>query len=319
MHWPETWFTVGIGWFSLYLLTAPSPLAAREPSLAPDHAAASVDGKVGLGFWPKDQESGLTLHPAGFQVHLIAQEEDQVRSFPCGVWFSPPTGHYSFFVEGPGKIAPFMGFLKYTGTPYRGRGMAGIEQVVDAGTVRVPPQIALGAGKVLRLIHLNSHNRKQRYPQRELVRTADEEESRRGVLMPTGPVLAAFYHPERQEYLALARPVEVALDGLTHVEPRLPTTGSDLLVILQRPQTHAEFKDYEADLRLATGNRPVPDVLIPTPTRFYAVWYSLEQEQVTLEARSPVVELRPQTILLRAGAVTTFRADLTPQSAPNPN
>ncbi|HEX2223839.1 MAG TPA: hypothetical protein VHN15_06515, partial [Thermoanaerobaculia bacterium] len=224
-------------------------------------------------------------------------------------------GKYRVWMEGQGRMSPESLVVRYSGSPFKGRGLLGGLQLVPAGKVVLADDATPGAA-VLRLLHIDSHTRGQ-YPQREISRRVSGPALKNGVLMPAGPVLAALFDSKTQEYVGLARPVTVAAGGRTSVRPVLPEKGTTHLVaLLERPVVLDSFakSDVRPALVLAEGARP-PDVLVPTAERVYAVWYGVNVRRARLEVTSAYVSAPPQELVLRPGRIE--RLILRLNSRPN--
>lgn len=277
-----------------------------------------IDGRVAVSFWPVKGYHGQTLEdPSVFEVHLVpADNLDAELSHPAGKWIQPAPGRYKYWLEGPDSISPFSSVMNYAGGPFKGKGLASVTPVVPAGVVAVPPELELPEHVVLRLLHLDSHNRGD-FPQREMSRRATGEVARQGVRMPTGRTLAALFDNTDQEYLGVSRPLEVSRGEILTVHPQPPEAGTDLIVRLERPTVLNDLAEYDVELKLIgleDGARE-PDVIVPTATRLYAVWYGIRVGYATLEASSATVFLNPQDIVMRPGKVEHYHGEL--QSLPN--
>jgi hypothetical protein len=288
--------------------------AGAEEPVVIDPTRGNVDGKRGVAIWPGDPHQRGPADPTGYKVHLIpAVDLDAELIFPCGEWFAPDPGRYRYWIEGRGKMTPHSFALSYSGSPFRGRGMAAVvHALVPAGTVRLGSAIPL-TGLTLRLLHANSHNRGE-FPQRELTRRATGNSARHGVAMPEGPVIAALYDHTAKEYRAISRPVVVRAGETVEVAPAPPEGESDLLVVLERAAVANDFENYDVEPRLlevVNGPRAA-DLVIRTATRLYALWYGVSDRRARLEIESPSVFLEPQDLVLRPGKVEYRVAELQP-------
>jgi len=293
-------------------------LVAAQVAAAPveiDLTEGVIDGRIAVSFWPVKGYHGQMLEdPSGFEVHLVPAENlDEESTQPAGKWIQPSPGRYKYWLEGPDSISPFSSVMSYVGGPFKGAGLASATPVVPAGIVALPPELELPEHVMLRLLHLDSHNRGE-FPQPEMSRRASGEVALRGVRMPAGRILAALFDNRDQEYLAVSRPLEVSLGEILRVHPQPPEAGTDLIVRLERPKILNDLTDYDVKLKLTgieDGARE-PDVVVPTPTRLYAVWYGIRAGYANLEASSPTVFLKPQEIVMRPGKVERYGGELQP-------
>jgi len=282
-------------------------LGAQQVSI-PDPSTGVVDGMGAVGFWVTDSvaEGASLLDTTGYSVHLVPHEDlDHEFIYPCGEWFVPSPGRYSVIVEGPGMMTPFLTYISYHPQQFKNRGRAAVALVVPAGTVVIPESVELGPGKVVRLLHLNSHLVHSGYMQREMSRRALADAARRGVMMPAGPIVAGIFDNSSQEYLALSKPIDVPVDGRVEVRPQPPSPGtSHLLTILQRPERVAELTSDVGVFwaRAESGPRRAADVLIPAHSRVYAIWYGLSGKGHP-EVDSSHVYVKPRMIALEPGRV----------------
>ncbi len=288
-----------------------------------DVTQGQINGLTAVGFWAvAGRETPATpanLLPAdGMVVRLVTEQElDDEVSVPYGEWLLLPAGRYKFWLEGNGLISPSTSVLVYRPTPFAGQGMATVRQLVPAGRVALIPERPLGEHHVLRLLHQDSHLQGNELGT-EMSRRVKGVAAQAGVLMPQGKIIAGVFDNERQEYLGLTRPVEVLPGATTWVDPDRPASDrSTLLVILERPEhlTERHRSDVEPKLALADGAVLAPDVVIPTRSRVFAVWYGLQGSTVTLSVRSRTVGIEPAEIRLRAGKIERYQGRL--QVLPN--
>lgn len=306
------WSSAGVVLFALLALPAPG---GESPALLPDASQAQIDGRVAVGMWPA--RNGMILGPVGFTVHLAADsvlEEEQV--FPAGTWFQPPPGSYRSWVEGADDdgatwITPSFSLLRYSGGPFRGRGLAGVQEVVPAGRVLLDPAVTLDGGQSLRLLHLTVP-REGAPLSRGFLRAITPDRAEEPVLMPKGRVIGLLYDRASGRYLAASPPVEVEDGPARPVSPVARRGVADLLVILQRPDLADTAGDLDLTL-VAQGERISPDVLVPTAEWIYALWYDVQGRSARLEAGTTRSFLDPVEVALRPGGVETYRGRLRPR------
>ncbi|MCP3956339.1 MAG: hypothetical protein GY719_00650 [bacterium] len=282
-------------------------LHAADPAVEIDVTEGEVDGRTGVGFWPVlGVEAQKPLPPEDLVVRLVAgTDRERVLEKPAGEWFVLPADKYKFWLEGRHLITPYSSLLSHSDLPFRGKGIAALVPVEAAGTVVLDPETAASSSMILRLLHLNSHNRAP-YPQREFSRPVSGADLETGVLMPVGPVVAALVDKETQSYIALSRPVEVTEATASTVRPTAPSVSeTDLLVRLQREEylNSHDQDDVELVVMGEDGEPRSPDVVVSPADRIYAIWYGLDEKRVVLEAASKSVFLSPKTIVLRPGKV----------------
>ncbi len=294
--------------WSLILSAAAVSLAAQQPQFSLIPSEGVIDGKTAISFLVTETLGGdpTPIDPAGFRVLLTpTQAPGRELVYPCGEWLAPPTGRYGVLIEGPGKMTPNPILISYRGSAFKGRGMVAIEFVAPAGTVVLAESVEPGPGSSVRLLHLESQLLHPGYIQHELTRRASLAAARSGVMMPEGAVFMGLYDNARQEYVALARPVEVPAGGTVEVEPRPPALGSsDLMVVLERPEiiNKPSMDDVKA-IWIADESEPIePHLLVPAASRLYAIWYGL-RGRGRLEVRSASAALEPQTVELKPGKV----------------
>ncbi len=293
------------------------PLSASDPAATIDVSKGNVDGRSSLIFLPvKGVEAQKPLSPDGFVVRLISgTAREHVLEKAAGEWFALPADKYKFWLEGSDLITPYSSVLSHSDRPFQGKGVAALVPVEAAGTVVLDPETAVSSPVILRLLHLDSHNRAP-YPQREFSRPVLEDEFATGVLMPEGSVVATLVDRESKNYLALSRPVEVKSAARVAVRPTAPSDReTDLLVRLQREKYLRSHDEFDVDLVVkGDDDKPRgPDVVISPADRIYAIWYGLEDKRVVLEVSSKSVFLPADTIVLRPGKVESYSNVLRPR------
>lgn len=291
-----------------------------QPALSPDPTQAEIDGRVAVGAWPT--EAGEIVGPDGFSVHLVEDgslEDEHV--YPSGYWFQPPAGRYKVWLEGrldggdgAPRITRSFTLLNYGGAPFRGRGLASMNEVVPAGRVALHTDYDLSENESLRLIHLDPVNRAGRRT-RGFLRAVRFERKDEPVLMPTGGVVGLVYDLEDERYVAVSRPAEVAAGETVEVRPAAERGVADLMVILHRsePVDLAEEDDLSIYLHDRAGSVREPDVLIPTWEWAYALWYGVEGRSATVEAESGTGYLEPTEVVLEPGGVAVLRREMLPR------
>ncbi len=303
----------------LPLLAGSVAAQTPAPTFVVDPSQGVVDGKSAISFWPAESYVGPAqpsdlLPTDGMEVILVpADNLDEINRFPCGQWLSPPPGKYKFWLEGQGLISPASKVMTYSATPFEGRGQAHVSSVVPAGKIGLSRERLISPDRILRLVHTKSHNQGSR-PRSEMSRSVLVEAAHAGVLMPEGPVLAGLFDVTKGEYTAISKPVDIFRDRVAYVDPRPPATGTDLVVVLDRPQRTASFEDYDVSLSAvgADGSSRSPELSIPTSDRIFGIWYGLSDKYVTLQVASLSVFMKPGEIVLPEGKVARFHGQLSP-------
>lgn len=294
-------------------LVLPLDAVAQPPVL--DATQGEIDGKVAVAFLAHELgDPSAYLPPEGFEVHLVpASDLDRELVYPAGQWFQPPPGRYRFWVEGNWSMSSGSAIVSYSGSPFRKRGLVGVEEMHPAGLIALDSTVEAGPEIALRLLHTESHNR-GKFPQREISRRVVGEARREGVLMPAGPILAGLFDTEKDEYIALSRPVRAPHGEKVTVAPTPPAPGgSHVVVVLNRPTPVSSQDEYDVRLSLAIGEKKIkPSLTIPTADRLYGVWYQVEGRYAELTVESETVFLEPIEIPLRAGKVERVKSRLSP-------
>jgi hypothetical protein len=294
----------------------------RPPTI--DVTQGQIDGQAAVSFWAVRGFDGETpLAVEGCSAHLQREEPgaDELAEtvIDCGVWTVPPAGRYRYWIEAPGLVSPAMNVFRFKPAPFRGKGTAAVRPVVPAGRVAVakgsPWAGRLRARELwLRLLAVDSHNQGGS-PLPELTRTVTGDATLAGVPMPVGGVVAGIWDPRAGEYVALARPIEVAASGLTVVDPRPPEAASDLLAVIELARPATTFDEAAVELGAVAspdlgGPARPPDLTVASVYRVFAVWYGVPERRVSLAAESPGGFLPTTEIPLRAGRVESYRGAL---------
>lgn len=269
-------------------LALPFGVVAQPPLLDPTQG--QIDGKVAMAFLAHELgDPSAYLPPEGYEVHLVAASDlDRELVYPAGRWFQPPPGRYRFWVEGHWGMSNGSAIVNYSGSPFRERGLVGVEEMHPAGRIALDPKIEAGPDVALRLLHVESHNR-TKFPQREISRRVFDQARWEGVLMPVGPVLAGLFDNAKDEYIALSRPARVQQGQTITVAPTTPAPGgTHVLVSLNRPRPVSSHDQYDVRPFLSVADKKLePSVTIPTADRVYAVWYQVEGRLAKLSSRPP--------------------------------
>lgn len=295
----------------LVLAVISTAARAQETDMIIDHSRADFGGQRAVGMWVTESSKGpLATDSTSYSIHLIPfSDVERELVYPCCEWFAPPPGRYRLFAQsgrkGREKISPFLTLMTYHGGRFEGRGLAGVLPVVSAGRVVVPDSFSLDPEMSVRLLHLDSHLF-EGILKRELARVATGDDMREGVIMPKGPVFVAFFDKARNEYVSLARPVNVPEGGTVDVVPSPPAgNATDLLAILMRGKTIGSQHEDDVEVLWEDGESDVqvsPEVLVRTADRLYAIWYGLRGDG-RLEVRSSTQELLADAVHLTPGKI----------------
>src|SRR5207244_9733949 len=92
------------------------------------------------------------------EVHLVPHTDpNQELKYPCGEWFQPKAGRYNLWLERGDAISPSPTVMYFPDAPFKGRGLAGIEPIGEAGYVGIPSGHSLSANQRLSLVSVDSH------------------------------------------------------------------------------------------------------------------------------------------------------------------
>lgn len=308
----------GAGGFALLLLFILYPelaFAARAvgeipqvPALMPDASQAQINGRTAIGLWAS--RDGRLLGPQGYTAHFVDDRRlEEQLVFPAGHWLLPRAGTYKIWIEGNGFISPTFSLLRYSAGPFRGRGFASVNEVVEAGQVKLPPGLELRPNESVRVLQIGP--RASEGVDRGFMRaiTAGGD---RSVLMPSGRAVALLYDTTAGEYLAASPPFEVPAQASV-VIPSLKSPENGVVFAVVRRHAPGEGNEISVTLTEAapTGSRP-PDALEITWEWIYALWYNVGGSRTEIEALSAAGVLPPRDVGLEPGRVTTFRVSMDP-------
>ena len=282
------------------VVSAGSGVASME---MPDPRTGVINGRSAVLFWPaeavKEGPPKQLLSPDGCEARLVA-EEDRGRElvFPCGRWVQPSQGTYRVWLEQGNTISITQTVLRYFGTSEVG--LRSVYPMVPAGRIAV--ENSVGKGRSLRFLQAAPLGR-------SFERRASGPNAGQPVLMPEGVVLAGLFDDSSNDALALSRPLTIRGGQTSTVTLQQPRTGSDVLVILERPRHAAGNRDVVRVSLQANGARS-PDLFINAADRVVAVWYGLVERSARLVIDSESLELAPEDIVLSHSRVTTVRRRL---------
>lgn len=289
-----------------------APAVAQRAASHPDATQAEIDGRVAVGLWASD--GGKLLDAGLFTVRLVDDNLlEKELAYPAGHWFQPPVGRYRMWIEGDGQVSPSFSLLQFAGAPFRGRGLAGVTEVVPAGEVILHPDLALTDDLSVRVLQIVGPSRGEERD-RGFMRSIPRERAERPVVMPVGRAVGLLYDQRKGKYLAASRPFDVTPKQRARVLPEVRASTTDVFVILHRSEPIRRAADDDLSLGLAEegrGQRP-PDLMVPTWEWVYALWYAVEGKTAHLESASDSVFLEATDIGLDPGGVATFRGELRP-------
>lgn len=268
----------------------------------PDHTKADINGLQGMMFASAlENERGESdpVRLSGCRVYLAAETAlHEHHSFPCNEWFLPPAdGSYLVWLATEDAVSSQV-VLMNRNVPYTGFGTVSIHNLEPAGFVAVAGPVP--ADHTVRFMHLDAPG------SGFLLRVASRDVGKK-FPMPPGRVVAGIFN-SRDEAVAYQRPLTVKTGETTTFRITPPARGSDLVVILSRPQGHRDGRPLEVVLNGASPR--IPDVLADRRRRYVvAVWYGLTDERVTVSATAPTLELKRE-VELHPRSVSTLRADL---------
>ena len=244
-----------------------------------------------------------------FNVRLErASDRDEQYIYPCNQGIEPPSGRYVVWLEGADLIS-LQSTIKTrdSGHPLKPMKIG----VFPAGKIRIPSSYDMCSGCTLRLVHIDVH---ARGPVLQALwgRRSSETEAKTGVFVPEGPVLVTLFDNINQEFVAVARPVNVATGKTTVVEPRPPTSGGDVVAILDRPDELSANQDPEIDLWLETSSdgKRTPDLVVSAAFRVIAVWFGVGDRYGVLTVSSSTAYLPKAEITIPNGGVVSHRSQL---------
>jgi hypothetical protein len=255
--------------------------------------------------WPAIEGGSEPAEPNGFEVHLVPfADATRELTWPAGTWFLPEPGRYQWWMEGPWAISR-ASIVNVGSEP----GTAGHGAVIPVGPAS---RVRLGAGAAqaergsLRLIDLATGFTR---------RVAGLAAARRGVLMPTGETVAAWFDEDRAIYTALARPLRVG-QGMTHdVMPRPPRApAADLIVRLERAMASPDPSAPAPAITLRRGEAsPVAPMFVShSGARAFGFFYALDAGDVEVVVESAIEWAPAISLRLHPGCLEHVQLPLSP-------
>ncbi len=290
-------------------------MARGAEIVLPDPAKGEINGRRAVLFWPSlmpttKSGEGALLPPDGCEVHLVPHADlDRELRYPCGRWFQPAAGGYNVWLEQADRISVSPKVMWFTDVAFKGRGMTAVDILLDAGRVAFPAGSTIASTEAVRLVSIDSHLRlggRGRIFDRRL----SAADLHAPVRMPAGKVIVGRFDRATGQALALSRPFSVSAGAVATAWPKPPATGSDLLVVVEKPSSarSGAIEAKPVQLEIDDGaNHRAPDVLIDGFERLIAIWYSIDARAATLSLRATSFFLAPQELKLRAGTVSTLR------------
>jgi len=237
---------------------------------------------------------------------------DHELVYPCREPVTPPVGRLRYWIECDRMISPYSSVLHLSGRSHSGPPAVVRDRLVPAGLVALADDLVVAPEVSLRLLHIDSHSRLP-VLQQELSRRVSGDRAYQGVLMPTGMIVGGLFDSSIGEYAALTAPVSVSAQQTTYLKPEPPREGSDLLVVLDRPDFVHSVADDDVELQLLVEESPKPvdaDVVIRSANRLFGIWYRIEGRYANLRVSSSSVWLPLSEVSLRPRKVSSIRAGL---------
>jgi hypothetical protein len=274
----------------------------------PDVTKGVVDGKAAVLMWPSVSQK--LVAPVNCTAHLVPSSDLNTElRFPCGQWFVPPANSYRVWLEQGDLISPHLTLMVYAATPFHGKGLGGVFDLVAGGRVQLSSAIRVDENQQLRLLHLDSHLRsgivQRGFERRVLAANAHE-----AIMVPAGRVIGAITDAGGNA-LAVSRPLMVSERSTVRIAPQAPTSGSDVVVILDRPRMFSSTTPDDLTMTLTIDDQVrAPDVFVTTAERFYGFWYGITAAHALLTGASTTLAIPHEEIKLRQQAVATLRRSL---------
>ena len=286
-------------------------LVAAIPAIGavhlPDLSKGVINGRVAVIAFARSHGRLMDTGACSMRLALMGETSAEL-TYPCGVWFQPPPGTYSSWVEKGDDVSPIQYPLVYSGGPFNGKGFGATFDVDPGGRVQLAPAISVSADEELRLINLDSYTA---FPtlRRAFERRITAKDAHGSLLVPAGRIIAAIMDHDGNAR-TITGPVRVMPHQSATLTPEVPARGSDILVVLNRPRTYDKSTPDELRMTLTTDHVAPPNVFVATANRFYGVWYGVTASAGTLAISSQTLALPEEPIRLRAHHVTTVRRDL---------
>jgi hypothetical protein len=287
----------------------------------PDVSKGEINGKVAILAWPisgvevnraggAGARAGKLLTPEQCSAYLVStQDLEHELVYPCGKWFQPAVGRYRMWLEGPDLSTAGYGIVDYDAEPFQGRGMAMMFPLNPAGRVALSKTVVLRPEMSFRLLQIRGVLPNGILPG-PFDRRVRAEIAYSGVQMGTGSVFAAIFDRKTDDAIALAPPIAISVGKTVQVAPALPSKGTDVLVILERPRI-VDAGEEEIALSLELGEKAhKPDVFMNTATHVFGIWYGVEGRSARLRVNSTALRYAGGDFILKPNKVVTVRAKL---------
>lgn len=302
----------------LVVVVALVPAAPGFASTASEPPGLEHEGESGLLLEPyvfADGQPVRPLDPEDFTVRMVGADDPEhgVLEFPAGKVFRPPPGRFRVWLEGPGWMTPFTDLLIVRGGGPEGRRTRKMP-VVPSGTV-LPPAGFKPSDEV-RLLYAGGDPLFGAIRLELTRRAAIGKWPEEGVRMPQGPVVAAVWRPEAQQYLAISRPFDV--DAGQRLTPSFsaPKPGSGHLIAYVERGSRSKASEVEGlNLWLDYPAQAIgPDLTVVTGWGAYAVWYDLPPGSPDLVGESDRLTCPETKVSIEAGGVVRAGATLVQRS-----
>jgi hypothetical protein len=293
-------------WLIVPLAAAMAISASAETIHLPDPRTGAINGHVATLVWPAREATRELLPAEGCTGHFVPLDDLNTEEVHrCGEWIQPATGRYKVWLQGADYISPNPTILVYQRDFPGERGLMAVLSVVPAGHVVTSPGFVMPPGHGLRLLALGTTSLRRAFDRR----VARPQEP---TLMPIGKTVAGVFDGKSGDAIAISPPFDVASAKTVAVAPKPPVSGSDVLVILERPRLVTPEQRDEVKLMLAGASAPrPPDVAVDSAERVYAIWYGVTGPSAQLTAESQTLSLAPTTVPLQPKRVSTLRSRMS--------
>jgi hypothetical protein len=231
-------------------------------------------------------------------VHIAARDGDREVPVPCGTPGLIEADGSVGWIERAGTITPYLTDVSRGGT-------VRLDAEVPAGEAVFPPSVTLAAHERIDIYAIRAAPKGHRSFQRSL-KSADSAGKLRAVV-PSGQIIAVQFDAHGSA-LAISKPVTVPPGGSVLVPLRRPESGSDLLILLEKPAEGSAEPAVVSTFDAKGSHRP--DVLLDSDDRLLAAWYGLSSGAISLTVQSDALFLRPVALSTRTREAVVVRDSL---------
>jgi hypothetical protein len=243
----------------------------------------------------EDADSGCTVH------FLKADYKKPESTYLCGEWFAPEPGDHVVWLEGESRISPMWTIVMVPAPPAKNE-MQMRMPMVDAASIAIDPQYFPDGGTA-RMVALSHDN--VAFERRIMSR----EQAAKGVLMPAGTQFVATFGPDSR-VLALAPIVNLKVGERYRFAPAVLGERGAILALLDQP-----YRGWQRDATVTLRSGGValrPDALKVVQRRIYAVWYSVDPGDYTIDVAGMTLE--NAHVLVEKGSTATIRGRVETKS-----